>query len=99
MARQNLAPSLTLLFGDKGGYSNRATDSGGPMKFGITHRTLAAYRGAPSVTAQQVKVMVFQEAEENLSTFLLATVRRRFSSLCLDYAVFNSALCLVLPAL
>nr|WP_318283108.1 MULTISPECIES: glycosyl hydrolase 108 family protein [unclassified Ochrobactrum] len=43
MARQNLEPSLKLLFGDEGGYSNRATDSGGPTKYGITHKTLAAH--------------------------------------------------------
>ncbi len=64
MARQNLEPSLKLLFGDEGGYSNSATDSGGPTKFGVTHRTLAAYRGVPFVTAQQVKDMTIQEAEE-----------------------------------
>lgn len=64
MARQNLEPSLKLLFGDEGGYSNRATDSGGPTKFGVTHRTLAAYRGVKSVTAEQVKAMTIQEAEE-----------------------------------
>ncbi len=64
MARQNLGPSLKLLFGDEGGYSNSKTDSGGPTKYGITHKTLAAYRGVKSVTAQQVKDMTIEEAEE-----------------------------------
>lgn len=90
MARQNLAPSLILLFGDEGGYSNRATDSGGPTKFGITHRTLAAYRGAPSVTAQQVKDMTVQEAEEIYRRSYWQQSGGDLLPSGLDYAVFNS---------
>lgn len=33
-------------------YTNRASDAGGPTKFGITQRTLAAYRGRPVTPAE-----------------------------------------------
>ena len=62
--RRTLPTALKLMFGDEGGYSNRATDSGGPTKYGITHRTLAAHRGVRSVTADQVKALTLKEAEE-----------------------------------
>lgn len=61
--RDNLDDSLTLMFGHEGGYSNRSTDAGGPTKYGITHKTLAAHRGVASVTADQVKAMKLDEAE------------------------------------
>lgn len=62
--RENLSTSLDLVFGDEGGYSNASSDKGGPTKYGITHSTLAAYRGVKSVTAEQVKAMTKAEAEE-----------------------------------
>ncbi len=52
------------MFGDEGGYSNRASDRGGPTKYGVTHKTLAAHRGVPSVAADQVKTMTKMEAED-----------------------------------
>lgn len=61
--RENLGQSLELMFGHEGGYSNRKTDSGGPTKFGITHKTLAAHRRVPSVTAAEVKALTLGEAE------------------------------------
>lgn len=64
MARATLPRALELMFGHEGGYSNAATDSGGPTKYGITHRTLAAHRGVASVTAAQVKALTLKEAED-----------------------------------
>jgi len=61
--RDTLPAALKLMFGHEGGYSNRASDAGGPTKFGITHRTLAAHRGVKSVTAAQVKALTLAEAE------------------------------------
>jgi lysozyme family protein len=52
------------MFGHEGGYSNAKTDSGGPTKYGVTHKTLAAHRGVPSVTAEQVKALTLEEATE-----------------------------------
>lgn len=59
----NLDDSLKLMFGHEGGYSNVKTDAGGPTKYGITHKTLAAYLGVPNVTAARVKSMTIVEAE------------------------------------
>ncbi|KSV72897.1 hypothetical protein N182_28950 [Sinorhizobium sp. GL2] len=64
MARETLPVALELMFGDEGGYSNRKSDRGGPTKYGVTHKTLAAHRGVPSVTADQVKAMTKMEAED-----------------------------------
>lgn len=61
--RETLPIALRLCFGHEGGYSNRSTDSGGPTKFGITHKTLAAHLGVPSVTAERVKALTLTEAE------------------------------------
>jgi len=63
MARETLSKALTLMFGHEGGYSNRKTDSGGPTKYGITHRTLAGHRGVAAVTADDVKKLTLLEAE------------------------------------
>lgn len=62
MARETLPVALDLMFGHEGGYSNVKTDSGGPTKYGITHKTLAAHQGLKSVTAEQVKAMTLGEA-------------------------------------
>jgi lysozyme family protein len=91
MARETLPVALELVFGDEGGYSNRSTDRGGPTKYGITHRTLAAHRGVKSVTADQVKAMSREEAVD--------IYQRSFWLQCggdllppgLDYAVFDFA--------
>lgn len=61
--RDNLDDSLKLMFGHEGGYSNVATDKGGPTKYGITHKTLAAYLGLASVPASRVRDMTITEAE------------------------------------
>lgn len=62
--RENLDDSLELMFGHEGGYVNAKTDRGGPTKYGITHKTLAAHRGVPSVSAAQVKALTIKEAED-----------------------------------
>lgn len=64
MARETLSDALKLMFGDEGGYSDRKTDSGGPTKYGVTHRTLAAHRGVSSVSAFEVQKLTLAEASD-----------------------------------
>ena len=64
MAKSTLPIAMDLMFGHEGGYVNANTDRGGPMKYGITHKTLAAHRGITAVNPSQVKAMTKLEAEE-----------------------------------
>lgn len=61
--RENLDDALELMFGHEGGYVNRSTDRGGPTKYGVTHKTLAAHRGVPHVTPGDVQRLTLEEAE------------------------------------
>lgn len=89
MARETLPTALKLIFGDEGGYSNVKTDAGGPTKYGITHRTLAAARGVASVTAEQVKALTLQEAEAIYRKGYWTQSGGDLLPPGLDYAVFN----------
>jgi lysozyme family protein len=87
--RENLDDSLKLLFGDEGGYSNVKTDSGGPTKYGITHRTLAAHLGLKSVSAERVKAMTLAEAEAIYRKSYWTQSGGDLLPAGLDYAVFD----------
>lgn len=89
MAKETLAVALKLLFGDEGGYSNRKTDKGGPTKYGITHKTLAAHRGQASVSADQVKAMSLKEAEEIYRESYWKQSGGDLLPVGLDYAAFD----------
>lgn len=43
--RENLDACIRMMFGSEGGYVNNPKDPGGPTKYGITWKTLRAYRG------------------------------------------------------
>lgn len=71
MARETLPVPLDVMFGHEGGYTNHKGDKSNYLngvlvgrKFGITGKTLAAYGGIASVTAEQVKAMTREEATE-----------------------------------
>ena len=89
MARETLPTALKLMFGHEGGYSNVKTDSGGPTKFGVTHKTLAAHRGVPSVTAEQVKAMTLEEATDIYRTGYWTQSGGDLLPRGLDYAAFD----------
>lgn len=89
MARATLAKALELMFGHEGGYSNVKTDSGGPTKYGITHKTLAAHRGVASVTADQVKALTLKEAEDIYRSGYWTQSGGDLLPVGLDYAAFD----------
>lgn len=51
----------------EGGYVNHPSDRGGPTKYGITQKTLAAWRGHP-VTAEDVQNLSEDEARQIYTT-------------------------------
>lgn len=53
---------ITGLISREGGFSDHPADRGGPTKYGITHRTLAKWRGVASVTKDDVRNMPESEA-------------------------------------
>lgn len=87
--RDTLPAALKLMFGHEGGYSNRASDAGGPTKYGITHRTLAAHRGVKAVTAAQVKAMTLAEAEAIYRKSYWTQSGGDVLPVGLDYAAFD----------
>lgn len=87
--RETLPTALRLMFGHEGGYSNRASDAGGPTKYGITHKTLAAHRGVKSVTAAQVKAMTLDEAEAIYCKSYWTQSGGDVLPVGLDYAAFD----------
>lgn len=89
MARETLPLALELMFGHEGGYSNVKTDSGGPTKYGVTHKTLAAHRGVPRVTAEQVRALTLDEAEEIYRKGYWTQSGGDLLPVGLDYAAFD----------
>lgn len=89
MARETLPTALALMFGHEGGYVNAKTDRGGPTKYGITHKTLAAHRGVKSVTAEQVKAMSKAEAEAIYRKSYWTQSGGDLLPVGLDYAAFD----------
>ncbi len=63
MARANFDLCLNAVLKFEGGYSDHPADPGGATNFGITQRTLAAYRGA-SVSKMQVRRLTAGEAAQ-----------------------------------
>lgn len=89
MARETLSEALKLMFGHEGGYSNHPDDPGGPTKYGVTHRTLAAHRGVKSVTAAQVKALTLAEAEDVYRRSYWGQSGGDLLPVGLDYAAFD----------
>lgn len=63
-SRANFERAQDLIREFEGGFTNHPDDPGGPTNFGITHRTLAAWRNKKSVTVDEVRNMTYQEAKD-----------------------------------
>lgn len=64
MARGNFSACLNETLAHEGGYVDHPRDPGGATNMGITHRTLAAYRGVKRVTKKAVRALTRREAGE-----------------------------------
>lgn len=87
--KETLPKALALMFGHEGGYVNVKTDAGGPTKYGITHKTLAAHRGVKSVTAAEVKALTLAEAEKIYRQSYWTQSGGDVLPVGLDYAAFD----------
>lgn len=89
--RETLPVALKLMFGHEGGYSNVKTDKGGPTKYGVTHKTLAAHRGVRACSAADVKALTLEEATQIYVTGYWAQAGGDVLPRGLDYAAFDFA--------
>jgi lysozyme family protein len=88
--RETLPVALQLTFGDEGGYSNVATDSGGPTKYGITYKTLAAHDGISQAAAREaVKHITLEKATEIYRAGYWTQSGGDLLPKGLDYVLFN----------
>jgi lysozyme family protein len=90
--RHNLDAAMSLIFGQEGGYINARTDRGGPTKFGITARTLGAWRrlGRPA-TAAEVMALERPEARQIIECQFARPIGFDRLPAGLDYAVLDYA--------
>lgn len=79
------------ILASEGGYVDHPSDPGGATNMGITHRTLAAWRKAPSVSKQAVKDLTRQEALDIYEAQYWRTSGADRLPEGLDYAVFDYA--------
>lgn len=56
-----MIPAIAAILAREGGYVDHPADRGGPTKYGITMRTLAAWRGHP-VTKEDIRNLTEDEA-------------------------------------
>lgn len=78
------------ILASEGGYVDHPKDPGGATNMGITHRTLAAWRGRP-VTKQDVRNLTRDEALRIYKAQYWDTVKGDQLPAGLDYAVFDYA--------
>lgn len=64
MASNNFNRVMDTIFRHEGGYVDHPRDPGGATKYGITHLTLASWRGQGSVSKTAVKNLTKKEAKE-----------------------------------
>lgn len=88
--KANLATDLAYEFGSEGSYTDDPQDTGGPTNYGITQRTLAAWRKRP-VTAADVKALTLAEAQDILASEFAAPIRFDELPDGVDYAVLDYA--------
>jgi lysozyme family protein len=61
---RQFAHCMDMIFLHEGGYADHPEDPGGATKHGITHKTLASWRGVDRCTREEVKALSREEALE-----------------------------------
>ena len=90
MADSSLPKALDRLFEDEGGYVDHPSDPGGATNMGITHRTLAAWRGV-AVTKADVRSLTRTEAAAIYRERYWRRVGADALPAGIDYCVFDAA--------
>lgn len=90
MAKENFERCLEHVFKSEGGYVNHPRDPGGATNMGITHKTLAAWRGH-TVTREDVKKMPRSEAAAIYRANYWNAVRGDELPLGVDLVAFDAA--------
>lgn len=91
--RSNLETVLSKIFGHEGEFSNRplSQDPGGPTKWGVTQKTLRAWRGG-NVSVDDVRNLTLKEAAEIYRKQYAAPVRFDDLPSGLDYVMLDYAI-------
>lgn len=83
--------AITQVFKDEGGYTNRATDPGGPTNWGITIHDAQQY-WKPEATAEDVRDMPKSVAEEIYQEHYAAPIMYDSLPAGVDYSVLDFAI-------
>ena len=89
MTKETFQKILPHIWRHEGGYVNDRYDPGGATNMGITHRTLARWRGVRSVTRQQVKDLKREEAAEIYKKRYWDAVNADQLPVGVDYSTFD----------
>lgn len=90
MAVETFDRVMPRVFAHEGGYVDHPKDPGGATKYGITHKTLSAWRGK-TVTKADVRALTKQEATAIYRAQYWAPIRGDELPAGLDYALFDFA--------
>lgn len=90
MAAQNFAEALKHVLRHEGGYADHPSDPGGATMMGITHLTLADWRGR-LVTKEEVRALSLKEASEIYRARYWAAIAGDDLPAGLDLALFDYA--------
>lgn len=91
MARSTFARVMPEILAHEGGYADHPRDPGGATKFGITHTTLASWRGRP-VSKADVRALTTGEATQIYETRYWRVIKGDALPYGVDYAVLDFAI-------
>ena len=86
----NFPRCLDVLWPEEGGFSNRASDPGGPTNLGITIATLSEYMGRPA-SVSQVQGLTRETATPIYHKLIWQPIKGSYLPSGLDLMVFDTA--------